>query len=65
MRFFNFFGHHTETRKDRRSNTIKARVQQHIHARRTHGTKVRRANYGDVLVGRRMCHGITIRRDIS
>lgn len=27
-------------------------MQQHIRARRTHGTKVRRANYGDVLVGR-------------
>lgn len=57
-------GHRAETRKDRESNTIRPRAQ-HIHARWTHAAKVRRANYGDVLVGRRMCHGITIRRDIS
>jgi len=32
----------------------------------THGAKVRQASYGDVLRrARRMCHGITIRRDIS
>lgn len=57
-------GHRAETRKDRESNTIRLRAQ-HIRVRWTHEAKVRRANYGDVLVGRRMCHGITIRRDIS
>lgn len=61
---FLILGHRVETCKDRESNTIRSHAQ-HIRAWWTHETKVRRANYGDVLVGRRMCHGITIRRDIS
>lgn len=66
-RLFNFliFGHRTETRKV--ADPIPLELSYATYPRAvTHGAKVRQASYGDVLRrARRMCHGITIRRDIS